>query len=1649
MSFTNAITSAIVPNPLPLSPEMTLLEAAQRLQHQSNLGCGNRRSLSCAADCAIVVVANRPVGQISSREILAQVLAGQDLGRVKVGAVMQPVATATLAPDMGVVPLIQLLRQRGESVLAAVDDQGHLAGVLSLAHLVSCWAPAARERSSGPSDLSQQPVKTAQIPDQTLAKQVQTCNLELQKRHAELEAIYRSFPDLLFRIAADGTYLDCKTSHPEDLYTGSIEQLIGRKVLDILPDDVGRTLFAYIQKVIQTQQPDHVEYGLSMKDGSLRHFEARVIPIEDDQVLVISRNISDRKQTELALQASRERFKRLVANLPGLVHQYRVCPDGSDQFLYLSPACFDLYGVDPEAAKQNSQLLWRCVHPADLSWLKAMIAESAVTLEQIDCEYRVILPETGQIRWIQLIAQPTRQPNGDVIWDGVSFDITRRKRSEADLQASEDRFLRLAANLPGVIFRYVTCPDGSRSMRYASPRFIEFFGVGPEELYQNYDCFFQAVLPEDRDRVQATIQESALTGQPWVAEFRTASNPSHLRWVQAKAQSAPQDNGDIVWDGIILDISDRKQAEQTLWQTEERYRQVVAAMAEGVVIYNPDGLIRTCNASAEEILGLSKAEMQGLSSLDPCWQAIREDGSPFPGVDHPAMVTLRTGQPQRGVIMGVYRSDRSLRWIQINSQPLQALEAGQISGVVVSFADITQQVEAETARRQRHRQEQVMEQCSRELLQGGPEAVPRALQHLLDTTASDRIYIFERFQDDRDGLCTRQIYEVAAPGVSPEINNPRLQHFPMYQMGFGRWVEVLRQGDCINGMVATFPQAERDILESQGIVSVLVLPIVIHNEWAGFIGFDSLTARTWQASEVQLLRMAAEKLGNYLGRQQVEEALRSSESRFQRLAANLPGMVHQYLRRTDGSERFTYISDGCCYLYEVEPQAVMADPEVLWNLTNPEDILKLKAEISRSAQTLQPFNAEYRITTPTGQAKWLQAIARPERRSNGDIIWDGILIDISDRKWAEMERQRHQDLFEAVFNESADAILLADPQTRVIEQCNPRAVELFECHTVTDLIGKTGNDLVAKPYSETDLDQFLATLDKQGNSSLECEFISYQGRSFWGDVYFKRIQVLERWLTLIRIADISKRRQSEQLLREREAFLNSIYNGSASAIFVVNVEPDHTFRFVSVNPAYENLTGLPASFLAGKSPEAVLVGEAAQITLQRYTECAQYQTTMIYEESLHLQGRDAWWLTTLTPLVDEQNRVYRLIGTSLEISDRKQAEQELQQRAERDRQLSQLFFRIRRSLDINNVLQVTVTEVQQLLRVERAIVFRLPPAGEGYVMAEAVAPGWPSLLHFRSPNADLNNHQTAYAEGEVQVIADTDTDSRSVYPTEVLQKFDIQSKIVVPILAYSSSSLTARGTSELWGLLIVHACGHRRDWQPAEVTLLQQLATQIGIAIQQANLYAQLRDQLAQKEVLLKEIHHRVKNNLQVVSSLLSWRAESFTDPQLLQAFAESQDRITVMALIHEQLYQSTNLAAVNLGEYLHKLAEHVQMAYGNRRGQVKLSLETAPIALNLETAVPCGLILYELIANAFKHGFPDRGSGNIWVSLQLLQEARYRMEVADDGIGIPEHIIPDLADSMGFQLIYGLTRQIKGTLTCDRRQGTRFQLEFSELRYA
>jgi PAS domain S-box-containing protein len=477
-----------------------------------------------------------------------------------------------------------------------------------------------------------------------------------------------------------------------------------------------------------------------------------------------------------------------------------------------------------------------------------------------------------------------------------------------------------------------------------------------------------------------------------------------------------------------------------------------------------------------------------------------------------------------------------------------------------------------------------------------------------------------------------------------------------------------------------------------------------------------------------------------------------------------------------------------------------------------------------------------------------------------------------------------------------------------------------------------------------------------------------------------------------------------QARRTADDYYQLVLESLNEAVYAVDVEG----RIQFCNAAMGRLTGYAVSALLGRSSTDLYVPEAREVLIDRHLRAfrgesvpALLQATLVYHDGARLPVE-----LSEASLTRGQQVIARL-AVVRDVSARKHAEAALHESQERFRLL--------------------VEGVQDYA------IYMLDPTGhvvswnagaeriKGYRAEEILGEHFSRFYTPEDIAQGLPRHGLAVAAREGRFEAEgwrvSHDGSRFWADVVITALYDTAGKL--------------RGFAK-----VTRDFTERREAEQA----LEQ--AKIDLEHKVAERTAELQASLQEKEVLLKEIHHRVKNNLQVISSLLSLQSHAVDAPQMLALFQESQHRINSMALVHETLYQTGDLANFNLAQYIPTLSAQLMEAYGVDAHRIALGLDVEAVTLPLDMAVPCGLILNELLSNCFKHAFPGETAGDITVT--LTQEAdSVTLMVRDNGCGFPAHLDFRDTESLGLQLVCALTEQLRGSIMLERNRGTAFTLTF------
>ncbi|MEH2205117.1 MAG: PAS domain S-box protein [Nostoc sp.] len=603
------------------------------------------------------------------------------------------------------------------------------------------------------------------------------------------------------------------------------------------------------------------------------------------------------------------------------------------------------------------------------------------------------------------------------------------------------------------------------------------------------------------------------------------------------------------------------------------------------------------------------------------------------------------------------------------------------------------------------------------------------------------------------------------------------------------------------------------------------------------------------------------------------------------IAANLPGMIFQILQRQDGSVFIPYISSGCKYLYELEPEVVQADFRVLRKLIHPQDIQAFTESIAVCRNTLI-WHWEGRIVTPSGKLKWIQGTSQPELQENGDFLWHGLVMDITDRKQAQEKLQASEARYKAILDAIPDLMFRISRDGEYLDLKSEGANITLSRE---EIVGKNLQELLPSDVAAISQVAIAKTLDSGILQTCEYQLPTSLGIRD----YEARLVVSGTDEVLAIVRDITDRKQGEVALQNLAQKFAKAFSCSPDSITISTLQEG---RFIEVNDSFVNLSGYGRDEAIGKTSFELNLWVHDRDRLNLVQELQ--STGVARNLEIDFRQKSGEIITTLLSAeVIDLNGIPAILAVHHDITERKQVEAQLRFCAQRDRLLAETLVRIRSSLNLEQILQTTVTEVRQFLQADRVFI-GLNNANLGVkTLAESVDPKYPSVSGWSTNDeAYLQELRNLLKDNRVRVVEDVTQISASPKVKAHCQKFQTKASLAVPIML----------GDELFGALIANQCSGPRHWQPIEIDLLQQMSEQLAIAIQQSqicqklaelntNLEYQVQERTAQLQQKMQEVEklHRVKDvvlhtvahdlrtsvmgNLMVLKNLLNQGVESST----------------------------------------------------------------------------------------------------------------------------------------------------------------------------
>ncbi len=571
------------------------------------------------------------------------------------------------------------------------------------------------------------------------------------------------------------------------------------------------------------------------------------------------------------------------------------------------------------------------------------------------------------------------------------------------------------------------------------------------------------------------------------------------------------------------------------------------------------------------------------------------------------------------------------------------------------------------------------------------------------------------------------------------------------------------------------------------------------------------------------------------------------------IAANLPGMIFQILQRQDGSVSIIYVSSGCKYLYELEPEAIQEDFRLLYKLIHPQDIKAFTESVAVCSTTLTPWHWKGRIITPSGKLKWIEATSQPELQEAGDFIWNGLVMDITDQKQAQEKLQETEARYKAILDAIPDLMFRISRDGEYLDLKSEGANVTL---TKEEIVGKHVQELLPSDVAAISLEAIAKTLDSGTLQTCEYQLPTPLGIKD----YEARLVVSGEDEVLALVRDITERKQAEVSLQNLAQKFAKAFSCSPDSITISTLQEG---RFIEVNDSFVELSGYEREEAIGKTSFELNLWVHDR---DRQNLLQQLQATRVVRNlEFEFRQKSGKIITALLSAeIIDLDGFPSILAVHHDITERKQVEAQFRLCAQRDRLLAETLVRIRSSLNLEQILQTTVTEVRQFLQADRVFI-GLNNANLGIrTLAESVDPKYPSVSGWSTKDeAYLQELRNLLKDNVVRVVEDITQLALSPKVKAHCQKFQTKATLAVPIML----------GNELFGALIANQCSGSRHWQPIEIDLLQQMSEQVAIAIQQSqicqklaelntNLEHQVEERTAQLQQKMQEVEklHRVKD---------------------------------------------------------------------------------------------------------------------------------------------------------------------------------------------
>ncbi len=1511
-------------------------------------------------------------------------------------------------------------------------------------------------------------------------------------------------------------------------------------------------------------------------------------------------DITDLKNVQQALKDSEETLSMVLNSIDDLVYNVEIKEDGSKVFKYISPQIKQLIGFT--AKEYESEVLKGKVldyfHPDDIENVKSIINELNEKKQPIVMTYRYLSKDTKEYVWLEEKMFPKLDENGRHVANmGILRDVTERVIAEQSLKKSEEQYRTLVEKMNEGVVRV----DKDEKIQYVNKRFAEILGYTEKELLgkEAYDMF-----AEDNLNLLTDAIKDRKKGVASKIEIKAKRKTGENVWVELSGAPIYDDESNVTGSmGIVTDITERRDAEEAVRLSEERYRTLFERNLAGVFRTTVDGKILECNDAFAKILGYGgRVDILNKRSIDLYFN--EKDRDVY-------LEDLLT----RGFLTNYEichkRKDGSKVWVLANVT-LTNDDEGNPEHIEGTFIDITElKITGEALVESEEKFRLLFSEANDAILIMDNENYIDCNEKTLEMFACKKEEIIGRSpfdfspQQQPDGESsydkTKDKIAAALKGITQSFYWKHVKQngtpfdaevsLNVFELGSQKFLQAIIRD------ITERKEAERAIIESEERFRLLseatIEGIIIsegrkiidaNDQFAILHGYNSridvigmniedfvvpeemkaveeyITAGYDHTYEVRSRKkngdvITLESRGEYIpyngntvrvsvvyditARKKIEEALKERERAMATLLGNLPGMA--YRCKNDEKRTVEFVSNGCKELTGYEAEELINNKKVAFAALNVDGFDNIKKHLKKSLKDKIPFVLEYKISSATGEEKWVWEQGEGVYNNDGKLIAvEGFVADITERKNYEKNLRKSQESFKNLVEYSPDGILIH--VEGVVRYVNPSALKLLGVKNSKDLIGTEFTNVLLSEYKNT-IEKRIKRL-KRGEHlkfeevkaqrkdgtvielGLQSVNINYNGMQaiqvILHDLTYQkqlakeqlRAQVAEETNKTLE-KEIKEHKNTQRKLEVAQKFTRNIIDSSLDMIIATDVNNEIT----EFNKAAIEQFGYSEEEIKGKSPRTLYAFTEEFKKIRK--ELADHGS---YSGEITNVAKNGEMFTTYLAaslLKNEEGVVLGAMGVSRDITEIKRAEEELRKSEERYRDLFENATDFIQSIDNNgNFIYVNnawkkamgyndedikemnmfdiihpesrehceavfskIFDGESVENIETTFVSKKGKAidvvGNASIRFENGTPHSTRSIFRDVTEAKQAEKNAQEQAAKIQSIFDSSphmmiwtldkqlriTSLNENFKSKVKQQFNLDvnegdrflemvTPFIKPTLRKEQNNFYKQATKGK----PQHFEGPMKD-KNGETVWFESFLNPIRLEKGKIHEIAciaheitdkkltekQIKQSLEEKDVLLKEVHHRVKNNLQVISSILNLQSSYVKDENTLEILKESQNRIKSMSFIHESLYQTKNFSSIDFSDYILNLSKNLVHSYRVYKDLVELKLDIDQVYLNLDQAIPCGLIVNELVSNALKYAFPDdKEIGYIRIRIKEV-ENKVQIEVEDNGIGLPEGFDYKQTDSLGLQLVSALVDQLDGEIELETKNGTKYLITFDQ----